>query len=353
MNEAKKRLEELLVKSNVKKGAVLVKLKEEKRKNRKVEFKVLDSDKKIIYKEEQEGTNFIIEEEEADYKLVAIELELEDVYDDGFEITVELTVDAEEKQKIKLKGEEVMNFFLLDTLQPYKNITDEEKIKFVNDLKGVEMYYTFEGNEETIPFQVESVEDLSTITVLIGEKKEVIDYDKYIHLVHNYELNEFEKEHDFDLEETTNVVGMDGEKKTNLDLRLEEMWKKEMEMMEQYGFFCHYVFDNEGEGDTQMVNFHTHGIEETFGHKDIQIVMNLGPHVLMPIAHGIVEEIVKKGLKLEDNADKVIDNYDVELMEVEEDGRTVIRIMFPDPQGRMPSDPFCELLYKKQLKKEV
>lgn len=114
--------------------------------------------------------------------------------------------------------------------------------------------------------------------------------------------------------------------KINIDLWQEEMEKK-------HGWFAHYVFDDPS--CPYKVNIHTHGLEK-YGHRDLQVCFPIPKEIIHNILIDIVEEI-KKGKKYVAGIkySGIIKNYDLEFSQSEENGRPVMRIIFPDKHGNI------------------
>ena len=103
------------------------------------------------------------------------------------------------------------------------------------------------------------------------------------------------------------------------------------EQMEKHGWFAHYVLD-EGNG----VDFHTHGMDQTYKHLDFQIVL--------PINHKTVNSIfwrfadlLKSGkqFKAGDRVAEIIEGYDVLCVEVTSGERNLLRVILPDADGNL------------------
>jgi len=115
------------------------------------------------------------------------------------------------------------------------------------------------------------------------------------------------------------------------------------EMMGKHGWYAHCVPSNDF--TPYGFNYHTHGLERSFGHTNIQVVIP----IKFEIAHAIVTDIVteiKNGKKFEPNvdyADIVANGYMVRFIEARECGRPVLRLLVPDPNGKY------EGYYAKQL----
>lgn len=126
---------------------------------------------------------------------------------------------------------------------------------------------------------------------------------------------------------------------------LDSLEAKEIEMTKKYGFFCHFVFDN----DCRYANFHTHGFRKTWGHDDFQIVALLPPNVANNLFWNFANR-VKAGEHFADGGrvDKIVNNYDVLLKKAREGGRDVLRIIIPDKNGLFPEDPGVDRYYGMQ-----
>lgn len=126
----------------------------------------------------------------------------------------------------------------------------------------------------------------------------------------------------------------------------EEQAKIVKESMKKYGFYIHYIFNGE------VINFHTHGLVESFNHVDFQIAFNIPPDVAMSIMHTIVDKLRKgKRFKGGDIVEEVIANgYNVKLWQTVECGRPVLRLLLPDKVGRFPDEAECAEAYKVQMK---
>ena len=128
---------------------------------------------------------------------------------------------------------------------------------------------------------------------------------------------------------------------------MDEFQKEQEKLIKAFGFVCHYVTEPHKYG---FVNYHTHGFTETWGHQDLQIVVPLDPQT----AHRLFWEFadrIKSGeiFKEGDTVSGIIQGFDVVLFETTETGRDVLRIIFPDPNGRFPIAESCDELYSKQL----
>lgn len=126
---------------------------------------------------------------------------------------------------------------------------------------------------------------------------------------------------------------------------LEAAMKKTAEDIAKYGFAVHGVHDY----PDGFANYHTHGIAETVGHPDFQIVMPLPFDVSMSIFWTLFRR-VKDGERFAagQSADRVIKGYQVRFLEAREDGRDVLRLLLPDKNGKFPGEPGCVPAWAQQ-----
>jgi uncharacterized protein DUF4262 len=116
----------------------------------------------------------------------------------------------------------------------------------------------------------------------------------------------------------------------------------EAEMMEKIGWIQHYVYD-----DPDLpcgVNHHTHGLSAKFGHPDLQLVgplsMELGGNILNNIVNRLAEgERYSAGAVLEGI---LKDGFLVKLVPAKECGRDVLRVILPDPEGKVDREDMAE-----------
>lgn len=111
----------------------------------------------------------------------------------------------------------------------------------------------------------------------------------------------------------------------------ERMEAMDKHFMEKSGWYAHYVPHT---GD--WINYHTHGLERTFGHKNFQITMPVSQEQAHGLANMLIAE-VKKGKKFEAGVDYeglMAKGYKVRFIEAKECGRTVLRLLIPDVNGK-------------------
>jgi hypothetical protein len=125
---------------------------------------------------------------------------------------------------------------------------------------------------------------------------------------------------------------------------MESMLEWQNKCMEQHGWYVHAT-----PGNDPYMNYHTHGLDVTFKHLDLQIVFPINPE----IAHGILMsaiDLIKTGTKLEDGKhyDQIIQNFSVECILAEECDRQVIRLILPEQDGALGIWNMKEQIYKGQ-----
>jgi hypothetical protein len=128
-------------------------------------------------------------------------------------------------------------------------------------------------------------------------------------------------------------------------INMEGLKEKEAEMIEQYGFFTHFVFDV----GHKFANYHTHGFQKTWEHNDFQIVLPLAHETAQGIFWNLAHR-VKDGDRFSDgqDVDKIINGLLVRLMKARDAGRDVLRILIPDENGLFPGDDGVAPIYAVQ-----
>lgn len=107
----------------------------------------------------------------------------------------------------------------------------------------------------------------------------------------------------------------------------------ENDCIAKYGFYVHYV--NLGEA----IDVHTHGLVETHNHADLQIVFPIDLKTSHSVINSVVERIEEGEVFVDGQvAEGIIENFSVKFIEVEENGRKVLRIILPDEKGRIERD---------------
>jgi hypothetical protein len=120
----------------------------------------------------------------------------------------------------------------------------------------------------------------------------------------------------------------------------------EFEMMEKYGWYVHFVQDD---SSPTGMNIHTHGVRETFKHPDFQIVIPLPQEIIQNILHGMIKQIKDGGsFDVDERYDSVINGFDVKFIWADECDRKLLRIIFPDKEGKLDAGTFVDKDYELQ-----
>lgn len=131
-----------------------------------------------------------------------------------------------------------------------------------------------------------------------------------------------------------------------------ELERIQNESLQKYGWFAHYVGELEGQPldrEANLVNFHTHGLNDTHNHLDFQVVLPVPPKVCHSIFWRLVN-LIEEGRVFEEDevTSGVIGNdYQVTFKKVREGNRQVLRVIMPDASGNLDEDELSGM-YKEQ-----
>lgn len=112
---------------------------------------------------------------------------------------------------------------------------------------------------------------------------------------------------------------------------IDELMEMQKEKLEKYGWIVHGVLSETGLG---VNNIHTHGLEVSQNHIDLEIA-NL-PFIDLETLHTLLANavgLIKKGVKLEvgKKYDQIMkEPFQVEFINSKEEGRNVLRMILPD-----------------------
>ncbi len=110
-----------------------------------------------------------------------------------------------------------------------------------------------------------------------------------------------------------------------------EAWMEQQ--LRECGWAAHIV-PNSDESPTGF-NAHTHGLLESFGHPDLQVVYRFDPSTIGLLFNEVVERI-KAGLVLTDGYQgEIVPGVSFVVITARESGRDVLRLVFPDDQGSL------------------
>lgn len=104
---------------------------------------------------------------------------------------------------------------------------------------------------------------------------------------------------------------------------------QEAKWIEQFGYFVHYVPPAK---DEFFVNIHTHGVRETTGHTDLQVVMPISPPMANKI-FGSLFNAIREGRHFYDGLDYDVHGNRFRMKLVPEGDRLVLRVLLPDQNG--------------------
>lgn len=112
---------------------------------------------------------------------------------------------------------------------------------------------------------------------------------------------------------------------------------REARMMQEFGWYAHMVLDDDS--CPNNTNFHTHGIEEKFGHPDFQICIQMHPNIVMGFFHLLVDRI-KQGKEYSPGVvyDDLTEGYPTQFIFAKECGRVVLRMLVTNKEGTYEGD---------------
>lgn len=117
----------------------------------------------------------------------------------------------------------------------------------------------------------------------------------------------------------------------------------EMEKMAEYGWIAHFVGDDSD--SPTGYNVHTHGLVESFDHPDLQIVCPMPEQLAHKLLCNLVSQITEEGKKFKagDVVERVLgQGYKTKLVDAQECGRPVLRLIMPDEKGNLDVDKLEE-----------
>lgn len=115
----------------------------------------------------------------------------------------------------------------------------------------------------------------------------------------------------------------------------------EQEMLREHGWYVHFVPDDDKYPN--HINFHTHGLEESFNHPDLQICFPLD----IKTAHAIFNDainLIREGTSFRAGVKYpgvIGGDLLVEFIESRESRRTVLRMIFPNKEGTYEGQIFA------------
>ena len=117
-------------------------------------------------------------------------------------------------------------------------------------------------------------------------------------------------------------------------------------MPQKVDWIIHYTIDDSF--INYACNAHTHGMEK-YNHPDFQVVLHLGSKEVCRILNTLglrvqAGETFKNG----DAVKGIYEDCDVRLIEFEETGRKVLRVVIPDQNNQFPEEDGCAWPYTNQ-----
>lgn len=118
---------------------------------------------------------------------------------------------------------------------------------------------------------------------------------------------------------------------------------RDAHFIEQYGWVAHGIVDD------VIPSLHTHGLPENYGHMDLEIQLPAKIERLKEIMDEVVRHI-QEGTAFHDGEENInVFTVPIRFVEKTEDGRKVLRVILPDPNGYFPGNPNCASGYDTQL----
>jgi hypothetical protein len=129
------------------------------------------------------------------------------------------------------------------------------------------------------------------------------------------------------------------------------VWKQDS--LARFGFYVHGVQGVKSDGSFG-VDYHTHGLAERFPDQlDLQITLPIRLEAAMPLFHAFVDQM-KAGRRFRPGyLEPGVLSVPVICITAIESGRTVLRLVFPDPEGRWPTDAAVDQEYAAQFEEVV
>lgn len=100
-------------------------------------------------------------------------------------------------------------------------------------------------------------------------------------------------------------------------------------------------------------NIHSHGME-VYNHKNFQVVLDVGDEIACYIINSLCERVREghtQGVSMGsgDVITGIYSQFPLKLVQASEGGRSVLRVLLPDDEGRFPGEKGCMAPYSDQL----
>lgn len=117
---------------------------------------------------------------------------------------------------------------------------------------------------------------------------------------------------------------------------------KDEQLIAQHGWVWHYILD-------EPISAHTHGLPESYGHPDLEILLPLRDKQIGSVLWALVDA-VKNGANFSDLHEETgVLSCPVRFVWSIESGRKVLRAIFPDAAGHFPGEAGCDEPFRRQL----
>lgn len=126
-------------------------------------------------------------------------------------------------------------------------------------------------------------------------------------------------------------------KAKNIQDRLAEIEARSIELLREYGYYVHVVLPSDQDNYPEYwASVHTHGLEWTADHPNLEIQIRIDPQVSQSIIAGVVSRIFEGERFESGRRSGVIQDFDVFLLPVKNHaGETLTRIILPDADGNL------------------
>lgn len=98
----------------------------------------------------------------------------------------------------------------------------------------------------------------------------------------------------------------------------------------------------------KFANLHTHGLENSYGHPDLQIVLNYRPYQVEEYFRHLIS-LISSGVAFEPQIYEDVFSHPIRFQFFRESGREVLRVIFADRNNFFPEDEQCDPSYSEQL----
>lgn len=108
--------------------------------------------------------------------------------------------------------------------------------------------------------------------------------------------------------------------------------KQQQELLATFGWYSHCI--PSGDNTPYGFNYHTHGLENSYNHRNIQIVMPVDHGTAHAIVADLIDRIKTGTVFIPDiEYHDIIKDFPAKFIYAVESGRQVLRLVFPGPDG--------------------